>query len=123
MKTKKNTRRSPKRQRLKKKQKKRTYRLRNWKEYNASLVQRGSLTVWVEQRVLDNWINQQPSGGRGASQTYSDLAMLTALTFGWLTWYRRLSKDYEQRVEASESFVYVAMIHLMLRRLHPQPTS
>ncbi len=44
-------------------------------------------------------------------------------TFGWLTWYRRLSKDYEQRVEASESFVYVAMIHLMLRRLHPQPTS
>ena len=44
-------------------------------------------------------------------------------TFGWLTWYRRLSKDYEQRVEMSESFVYVAMIHLMLRRLHPTPTS
>lgn len=44
-------------------------------------------------------------------------------TFGWLTWYRRLSKDYEQLVEVSESFVYVSMIHLMLRRLHPQSTS
>ena len=46
-------------------------------------------------------------------------------TFGWLTWYRRLSKDYEQLVEASASFiyVYVAMIHLMLRRLHPPVTS
>jgi putative transposase len=44
-------------------------------------------------------------------------------TFGWLTWYRRLSKDYEQLVEVSESFVYVSMIHLMLPRLHSQPTS
>lgn len=38
-------------------------------------------------------------------------------TFGWLGRYRRLSKDYEERVEVSETFVYVAMIHLMLRRL------
>jgi putative transposase len=44
-------------------------------------------------------------------------------SFGWLTWYRRLSKDYEQLVEISESFIHVAMIHLMLRRLHPKPTS
>jgi putative transposase len=40
-------------------------------------------------------------------------------TFGWLNNYRRLSKDYEGRTEVSEAFVYVAMIHLMLRRLHP----
>jgi putative transposase len=44
-------------------------------------------------------------------------------TFGWLTWYRRLSKDDEQRMEVSESFIYAAMIHLMLRRLHPHTTS
>ncbi len=40
-------------------------------------------------------------------------------TFGWLTWFRRLSKDDEQWVESSESFIYIAMIHLMLRRLKP----
>ncbi len=41
-------------------------------------------------------------------------------TFGWLGNYRRLSKDYEGRTELSEAFVYVAMIHLMLRRLSRQ---
>lgn len=38
-------------------------------------------------------------------------------TFGWLGRYRRLSKDYEQREDVSEAYVYIAMIHLMLRRL------
>jgi putative transposase len=38
-------------------------------------------------------------------------------TFGWLGRYRRLSKDYDERIEVSEAFDYVAMIHLMLRRL------
>lgn len=40
-------------------------------------------------------------------------------TFAWLGRYRRLSKDYEGRTEVSEAFVYVGMIHLMLRRLAP----
>lgn len=38
-------------------------------------------------------------------------------TFGWLGNYRRLRSDYEGCTEVSEAFVYVAMIHLMLRRL------
>jgi putative transposase len=38
-------------------------------------------------------------------------------TFGWLGRSRRLSKDYEHSVESSESFIYLAMIRLMLRRL------
>lgn len=38
-------------------------------------------------------------------------------TFGWLNRFRRLSKDYEQRPEVSEGFVYLSMIHLMLNRL------
>jgi transposase len=38
-------------------------------------------------------------------------------TFGWLGRYRRLSKDYEQRIESSEALIRIALIHLMLRRL------
>ncbi|TAE52325.1 MAG: IS5 family transposase [Nostocales cyanobacterium] len=38
-------------------------------------------------------------------------------TFGWLNWCRRLSKDYERLPETSETFIYVAMIRLMVRRL------
>jgi putative transposase len=40
-------------------------------------------------------------------------------TFGWFVGYRRLSKDYERNPRVSEAMVYVAMIHLMLRRLRP----
>jgi len=40
-------------------------------------------------------------------------------TFAWLGRYRRLSKDYEQRTEYSETWVYVASIARMLRTLHP----
>jgi len=38
-------------------------------------------------------------------------------TFGWLARYRRLSKDYEELTETSESMIYLAMINLMTRRL------
>jgi putative transposase len=39
---------------------------------------------------------------------------------GWLSHYRVLSKDYEVLPRNSEAVVYVAMIHLMVRRLaHP----
>lgn len=42
-------------------------------------------------------------------------------TFGWFGRYRRLSKDYETLTESSESMIYLAMIHLMVRRLTPCP--
>ena len=38
-------------------------------------------------------------------------------TFGWLMRNRRLSKDYERKVQTSEAFIEVAMIRLILRRL------
>jgi putative transposase len=38
-------------------------------------------------------------------------------TFSWLIRNRRLSKDYERMVQSSETFIEVAMIRLMLRRL------
>jgi putative transposase len=40
-------------------------------------------------------------------------------TFGWLGRYRALSKDYEALPESSEAWIYLAMTHLMLRRLNP----
>ena len=40
-------------------------------------------------------------------------------TFAWLGRSRRLSKDYEALPETSETWIYVAMLHLMLKRLAP----
>nr|WP_318670619.1 transposase [Nostoc flagelliforme] len=42
---------------------------------------------------------------------------LVERTFGWFNWCRRLSKDYEILPETTETFVYVAMIRLMLKQL------
>ena len=38
-------------------------------------------------------------------------------TFGWLGRSRRLSKDYEQRTDVSETWMHVGMSRLMLKRL------
>lgn len=38
-------------------------------------------------------------------------------TFAWLNRSRRLARDYERLPETSEAFIYVAMIHVMLKRL------
>jgi putative transposase len=40
-------------------------------------------------------------------------------TFGWLGRYRILSKDYEGRTDSSEAMIYLAMTHVMVRRLEP----
>jgi putative transposase len=42
-------------------------------------------------------------------------------TFGWLSNYRRLGRHYEYHDETGEALIYVAMTHLMLRRLRPAP--
>jgi putative transposase len=38
-------------------------------------------------------------------------------TLAWLGKYRRLSKDYEWQIETSESWIYIAMSHILVRRL------
>lgn len=60
--------------------KKRRYRIRNWRDYNSALVRRGSLTLWVEARAVGAWRERRARAGRGRRRTYSDLAVLCALT-------------------------------------------
>ena len=80
MKNKITRRRSPKRPRPLKKKRKRQYRIRNWSEYNAALVQRGSLTLWVDEAALADWHNHGRSGQPGKPRTYSDLAITCMAT-------------------------------------------
>src|SRR5215510_1526230 len=60
--------------------KKATYRIRNWSEYNASLKQRGRLTIWVSSEAVANWTTDELTGQSGASPTYTDLAIETMAT-------------------------------------------
>jgi IS5 family transposase len=65
-----------------KKKTKRTYRLRNWSQYNKALVQRGSLTIWVSEDVLSAWDNHGRTGQRGKPADYTDTAILCMATLG-----------------------------------------
>jgi len=44
-------------------------------------------------------------------------------TFGWLTRYRRQSRDYEKRTNHSEAMITISMIHLLLKRLEKLPVT
>lgn len=57
-----------------------SYRVRNWHDYDAALKQRGSLTFWIDEDVIANWVNQQKTGRRGASNYYSDGAIALMAT-------------------------------------------
>ena len=85
------------------------------------------LKVWVDgasaglaewAREVLGWdveVVQRPEGSKG----FVLLARrwVVERTFAWLGGFRRLSKDYEFRVESSEAMIYLAMSVLMLRRL------
>ncbi len=51
----------------------------NWAAYDASLRQRGSLTVWFTDEAIAAW-QAAPRTTRGGQPWYSPLAILTALT-------------------------------------------
>lgn len=52
------------------------YRIRNWSDYNRSLRMRGSLTFWISDELIDNWLVTETSGTRGRAFVYSAAAML-----------------------------------------------
>jgi hypothetical protein len=56
-----------------------TYHIRNWKEYNRALVQRGSITVWFTEETQSKWHPTPHALGKGRPQIYSDDAILCAL--------------------------------------------
>ena len=58
---------------------KNAYRVRNWSNYNKSLIQRGSLTFWFSEEIIKSWQAKISDGSHG-NQKYSDMAILCALT-------------------------------------------
>jgi hypothetical protein len=78
------------------KKKKQQYRIRNWKEYNKALVSRGSLTLWIDTRSTDTWLDSDTRIRRGRRRTYADVAIVCALT---------LKEVYHLPLRATEGLV------------------
>lgn len=57
-----------------------SYRIRNWSEYNAGLKQRLSLTFWLDEAVLKQWIIEDLSGKPGATVFYKLIVMKACIS-------------------------------------------
>src|SRR5271169_3569947 len=52
-----------------------TYKITNWRKYNESLVQRGSITFWFSEDVVENWHHANARPKVGHPFMYSDSAI------------------------------------------------
>jgi hypothetical protein len=71
----------PSKKQNKKGKSKKQYKVRNWREYNQMLVDRGNVELWVSKEALQEW--QEKITGkkkRGKPRIYSNIAIQTALT-------------------------------------------
>ena len=80
-----------------------TYLVRNWSQYNRSLIDRGNITVWFSQDALDGWSSNKPRTGRGRPEEYSDAAIECCLV---------LRSLYHLPLRATQGFVE-GMINLL----------
>jgi len=55
------------------------YRIRNWSQYNRSLVQRGSINIWFSEDSVKKWNASSKQKKKGRPYSYSDDAILTGL--------------------------------------------
>lgn len=70
-----------KQQKEQEKKKKVAYKVRNWSEYNQALINRGSLTVWFDEGIMQKWTDAKQTGKRGHPFEYADVAIECMLTF------------------------------------------
>lgn len=86
----------------------------NW----ADTAYRGKeLAEWCQQQG-DGWsleVVARTPGVRGFAVLPK--RWIVERTFGWLSRNRRMSKDYERKVQTSETLIAVAMIRLLVARL------
>jgi putative transposase len=76
----------------------------------------GPLAEWVRRRI-GCLLRVVPRRAQMTSFSVEPKRWIVERTFGWMNNYRRLSKDYEYRIDSSEAMIYLAMIRLMLKRL------
>jgi len=78
-----------------------------------------ALYGWVaENGSYELGIVRRPEGKKGWVKL--PIRWTVERTFAWLTKCRRLSVDREKSIRSAEAMIRLAMIHLMLNRLHPK---
>lgn len=82
---------------------KKKYKVRNWKEYNQALVDRGKVLFWINEEAIKSWQKEERTGKRGKPQQYSNTAITTALT---------LQQVFRLPLRATEGFLASILVKL-----------
>jgi hypothetical protein len=88
------------------------YKIRNWKEYNQGLKQRGSLEIWIEEDIESKWY-YQGKAQRGAQFEYSDACIEMAAM---------LREVYHLPYRQLEGFLKSLVVHAKWRVKVPEYT-
>jgi IS5 family transposase len=86
------------------------YHIRNWKEYNKALIQRGSITLWFSEESIKNWNDTSLKKSKGRPRIYSDEAILCALL---------IRTVYHLPLRALQGFLFSLILSLGLKLLVP----
>lgn len=81
------------------------YRIKNWSNYNRSLIQRGSINFWFSEEAVSKWMAMEETGDRGRPQKYSDDAIICALV---------IRSVYSLPLRALEGFLKSLILQLKL---------
>lgn len=87
---------------------KQKFRITNWKTYNKALINRGSITFWLDDEAIQAWYDASSPSARGRSQRYSDLAITTILV---------IKRVFRLTLRAAQGFIdsVFAMMNVPLR--------
>ena len=67
------------------------YKIRNWKQYEAGLIQRGSISFWINDDAIDQW--NPEAKGHWCTNRHFDKNIVGLLFFHyfhlkiWLSWH------------------------------------
>ena len=89
------------------------YKITNWRTYNESLVQRGDITFWFDEDVIDAWEHDNDEPKVGRPFTYSDMAVECLLVLREL-----FQLPYRQTEGLGRSLVKLMQVEDRDPRLH-----
>ncbi len=86
---------------------KQKFKITNWPTYNKALINRGSITFWLDDEAIQAWYESATPSSRGRPQRYSDLAITTVLV---------IKRVFRLTLRAAQGFIdSISLMNVPLR--------
>ncbi|PQJ44596.1 hypothetical protein BTO01_29165 [Vibrio jasicida] len=89
------------------------YKINNRKEYNQALINKDSITFWIDEDAISPWESSSLHGGLGRNNQYFDLSITTALM---------IKRLFNLSLLAIEDFINSILALMKVSLQHPSYT-